>query len=56
MKALFDDNEEQELLLSYTKAVLPYNNEEFTLVIVYGLSEENPLKLLTNIDINDKNM
>ena len=54
MKALFDDNEEQELLLSYTKAVLPYNNEEYTLVIVYGLSEEKPMKLLTNIDINDK--
>ena len=54
MKALFDDNEEQELLLSYIKAVLPYNNEEYTLVIVYGLSEEKPMKLLTNIDINDK--
>ena len=54
MKVLFDDNEEQELLLSYTKAVLPYNNEEYTLVIVYGLSEEKPMKLLTNIDINNK--
>ena len=54
MKVLFDDNEEQELLLSYTKAVLLYNNEEYTLVIVYGLSEEKPMKLLTNIDINNK--
>lgn len=54
MKVLFDDNEEQELLLSYTKAVLPYNNEEYTLIIVYGLSEEKPMKLLTNIEINDK--
>lgn len=53
-KALFDDNEEVELSLSYTRAVLPYNNEEYTLVIVYGLSEENPMKLLTNIDIKDK--
>ena len=54
MKALFDDNEEQELLLSYTKAVLPYNKREYTLIIVYGLSEEKPMKLLTNININDK--
>ena len=54
MKALFDDNEEQELLLTYTKALLPYNKEEYTLVIVYGLSEEKPMKLLTNIDIKDK--
>ena len=54
MKALFDDNEEHELMLSYTKAVLPYNKKEYTLVIVYGLSEEKPMKLLTNIDIKDK--
>lgn len=54
MKALFDDNEEIELSLSYTKAVLPYNKEEYTLIIVYGLSEEKPMKLLTNIEIKDK--
>ena len=54
MKLLFDDNEETEVLLSYTKAVLPYNNKEYTLVIVYGLSEEHPMKLLTNIKINTK--
>ena len=54
MKALFDDNEEYNLMLSYTKATLPYNKEEYTLVIVYGLSEESPMKLLTNLKIKDK--
>ena len=53
-KALFNDNEEYELMLSYTKATLPYNKKEYTLVIVYGLSEEKPMKLLTNIDIKSK--
>lgn len=53
-KALFDNNEEHELMLSYTKAILPSNKKEYTLVIVYGLSEEKPMKLLTNIDIKEK--
>ena len=54
MKVLFDDNEEYELMLSYTKATLPYNKKEYTLVIVYGLSEDKPMKLLTNIKIESK--
>lgn len=54
MKALFDDNLEKELMISYTKAVLPYNKREYTLVIVYGLSEEHPMKLLTNIESAEK--
>lgn len=54
MTALFDDNEEKELMISYTKAVLPYNKKEYTLVIVYGLSEEHPMKLLTNIKSAEK--
>ena len=54
MTALFDDNEEYELTISYTKAALPYNKKEYTLVIVYGLSEEHPMKLLTNIDLTNK--
>lgn len=41
-------------MLTYTKAVLPANKEEYTLVIVYGLSESKPMKLLTNIDIKNK--
>ena len=52
--ALFDNDEEAELLLSYTKATLPNNKREYQLVIVYGLSEEHPMKLLTNIEINSK--
>ena len=52
-KALFD-NDEYNLTLSYTKATLPCNKKEYTLVIVYGLSEKHPMKLLTNIEINDK--
>lgn len=54
MKALFDDNEEKELMISYTKATLPYNKKEYTLVIVYGLSKEHPMKLLTNIESAEK--
>lgn len=54
MTALFDDNEEIELRISYTKAVLPYNNKEYTLVIVYGLSEGKPMKLLTNLEYAEK--
>ncbi len=52
-KALFG-NEEYNLTLSYTKVTLPCNKVEYTLVIVYGLSEEHPMKLLTNIEIKDK--
>ena len=54
MTALFDDNEEKELMISYTKAILPYNKKEYTVVFVYGLSEEHPMKLLTNIKTSEK--
>ena len=54
MKLLFDDNEEVEVMISYTKAILPYNKKEYTMVIVYGLSEEKPMLLLTNIEIRNK--
>ena len=54
MKALFDNNEEKELMISYTKASLPYNKKEYTLVIVYGLSEDHPMKLLTNLEYAEK--
>lgn len=52
-KALFD-NEEYNLSISYTKATLPYNKKEYKLIIVYGLSEEHPMKILTNMDIKNK--
>ncbi len=51
-KAQFS-NEAVELKISYTRAVLSYNKKEYHLVIVYGLSETNPMKLLTNLDIKD---
>ena len=54
MTALFDDNEEKELMISYTKAILPYNKKEYIVVFVYGLSEEHPMKLLTNIKNAEK--
>lgn len=54
MTALFDDNEEKKLMISYTKAILPYNKKEYTVVFVYGLSEEHPMKLLTNIKNAEK--
>ena len=54
MTALFDNNDEKELMLSYTKAILPNNKREYTLVMVYGLSDEHPMKLLTNINLKEK--
>ena len=54
MTALFNENVEKELMISYTKATLPYNKREYTLVIVYGLSEEKPMKLLTNLEYAEK--
>ena len=54
MTTLFDDNEAKELTISYTKAILPYNKKEYTLIIVYGLSDEKPMKLLTNINLDNK--
>ena len=54
MKLIFDDNEETEAMLSYTRAVLPYNKKEYSLVIVYGINDEHPMKILTNIKIKGK--
>ena len=54
MKLLFDENEEKEVMLSHAKVILPSNKKEYTLVIVYGLSEEQPMKLLTNIKVETK--
>lgn len=53
-RALFNNNEEYKLTLSYTKAILPYNKKEYTLVIVYNENEMKPMKLLTNIEIKEK--
>ena len=54
MTLWFDDNEEYDVYISHTKVRLPYNKKDYELVIVYGLSEERPLILLTNRDIHSK--
>lgn len=54
MTLLFDDNEVREVYVSHTKVTLPYNKSDYELVIVYGLSEERPLILLTNLSIHSK--
>lgn len=54
MTLLFDDNEEREVYISHTKVTLPYNKSDYELVIVYGLSDERPLILLTNLSIHSK--
>lgn len=53
MKLDFSE-ERKEVLLSHTRVVLPYNQKEYTLVIVYGLSETKPMMLLTNRTIKRK--
>lgn len=54
MTLWFDDNEEYDVYISHTKVTLPYNKKDYELVIVYGLSDERPLILLTNRDIHSK--
>lgn len=54
MTLWFDDNEEYEVYVSHTRVTLPYNNKDYELVIVYGLSDERPLILLTNRSIKSK--
>ena len=54
MKLWFDNEEEHDVYISHTRAILPSNNREYTIVIVYGLSETNPMILLTNQKINGK--
>lgn len=54
MELWFDDNEKYEVYVSHTRVTLPYNKKEYELVIVYGLSEERPLILLTNRSIKSK--
>lgn len=54
MELWFDDNEKYEVYVSHTRVTLPYNKKEYELVIVYGLSEERPLILLTNRNIKSK--
>lgn len=54
MTLWFDDQEEYDVYISHTKVKLPYNKKDYEMVIVYGLSEERPLILLTNREIHSK--
>ena len=54
MELWFDDNEKYEVYVSHTRVTLPYNKKEYELIIVYGLSEERPLILLTNRNMKSK--
>ena len=54
MELWFDDDVKKEVSVSHTKVTLPYNKLDYELVIVYGLSEERPLILLTNRNIHSK--
>ncbi|MEG1506971.1 MAG: transposase [Bacilli bacterium] len=54
MELWFDDKERHEVFISHTKVMLPCNKKDYELVIVYGLSEERPLILLTNRSIHSK--
>lgn len=54
MELWFDDDEKYEVYVSHTRVTLPYNKKDYELVIVYGLSEERPMILLTNREIKSK--
>lgn len=53
MNVWFED-EEKECYVSHTKVTMPFNKKDYELVIVYGLSEEHPMILLTNRTIHSK--
>ena len=44
---------EKEVYLSYTRAILPKNKREYSLIYVYGLSEKEKFILLTNKEIKE---
>ena len=53
MELWFED-EKEELSVSHTRVTLPSNKKDYELVFVYGLSEDKPLILLTNLNIHTK--
>jgi hypothetical protein len=53
MRLMFEE-EEVEVSIAYTKVKLPKYEEELQLITVYGLSEEEPMMILTNMIENDK--
>src|SRR5574344_1793018 len=54
MELWFDNKEVHEVYISHTKVTMPFNKKNYELVFCYGLSEERPLILLTNLDISSK--
>ena len=46
---------EKEVYISYTRAILPSDSQEYTLIYVYGLSEKEKFMLLTNKEIKEVN-
>ena len=54
MLLTFNDDEKIEINVSHTRVTLPYNKKDYELVFVYGLSEEQPMILLTNRTIHSK--
>ena len=49
------ENEKKEVYVSYTKATLPKDNREYSLIYVYGLSLKEKFILLTNKKIKEAN-
>ena len=52
--SMYFKEKEKEAYVSHTRAELPKYKKPLTLVLVYGLSEEKPMMLLTNKKIKGK--
>ena len=46
-------NEKKEVYLSYTRAILPEDKREYSLIYVYGLGKKEKFMLLTNKEIKE---
>jgi len=56
MNVMREDGCHQNIIISYTKAnLMDGAKEEFTIIFVYGFKEEEPMILITNKMIKDKN-
>ena len=49
------EEEKKEVYVSYTRATLPIDKREYTLIYVYGLSEKEKFILITNKKIEEAN-
>ena len=50
---LIFEGEEKDVYISYTKAILPSDKRQYTLIFVYGLSDKEKFMLITNKDIKE---